>query len=321
MAVYTHLSDEEIRKFLTEYDIGQLLNFSEIAEGVENSNFLLTTSSNKYILTLYEKRVDPHDLPFFLKLLSHLASSGLSCPLPVEARDGKALRTLGGKPAAIVTYLQGSWPRQTTHDQCKALGSTMAMMHEFGKSFQGIRKNALTLTAWRPLLDSCRLPEREVYINLFNELNQELKWLEANWPKSLPSGIIHADLFPDNVFFKDDNLSGVIDFYFACNDFLAYDIAVCINAWCFDENELFNFKKSSCILSAYNEMRTLSKEEVASLPVLIRGSAIRFLLTRLYDWLNHPEDALVKPKDPMSYLKKLRFHQQVSDPSGYGAEI
>ena len=319
MAVYTHLSDEEIRKFLTEYDIGQLLNFSEIAEGVENSNFLLTTSSNKYILTLYEKRVDPHDLPFFLKLLSHLASSGLSCPLPVEARDGKALRTLGGKPAAIVTYLQGSWPRQTTLDQCKALGSTMAMMHEFGKSFQGIRKNALTLTAWRPLLDSCRLPEREVYINLFNELNQELKWLEANWPKSLPSGIIHADLFPDNVFFKDDNLSGVIDFYFACNDFLAYDIAVCINAWCFDENELFNFKKSSCILSAYNEMRTLSKEEVASLPVLIRGSAIRFLLTRLYDWLNHPEDALVKPKDPMSYLKKLRFHQQVSDPSGYGA--
>ena len=321
MAVYTHLSDEEIRKFLTEYDIGQLLNFSEIAEGVENSNFLLTTSSNKYILTLYEKRVDPHDLPFFLKLLSHLASSGLSCPLPVEARDGKALRTLGGKPAAIVTYLQGSWPRQTTLDQCKALGSTMAMMHEFGKSFQGIRTNALTLTAWRPLLDSCRLPEREVYINLFNELNQELKWLEANWPKSLPSGIIHADLFPDNVFFKDDNLSGVIDFYFACNDFLAYDIAVCINAWCFDENELFNFKKSSCILSAYNEMRTLSKEEVASLPVLIRGSAIRFLLTRLYDWLNHPEDALVKPKDPMSYLKKLRFHQQVSDPSGYGAEI
>ena len=321
MAVYTHLSDEEIRKFLTEYDIGQLLNFSEIAEGVENSNFLLTTSSNKYILTLYEKRVDPHDLPFFLKLLSHLASSGLSCPLPVEARDGKALRTLGGKPAAIVTYLQGSWPRQTTLDQCKALGSTMAMMHEFGKSFQGIRKNALTLTAWRPLLDSCRLPEREVYINLFNELNQELKWLEANWPKSLPSGIIHADLFPDNVFFKDDNLSGVIDFYFACNDFLAYDIAVCINAWCFDENELFNFKKSSCILSAYNEMRTLSKEEVASLPVLIRGSAIRFLLTRLYDWLNHPEDALVKPKDPMSYLKKLRFHQQVSDPSSYGAEI
>ena len=321
MAVYTHLSDEEIRKFLTEYDIGQLLNFSEIAEGVENSNFLLTTSRNKYILTLYEKRVDPHDLPFFLKLLSHLASSGLSCPLPVEARDGKALRTLGGKPAAIVTYLQGSWPRQTTLDQCKALGSTMAMMHEFGKSFQGIRKNALTLTAWRPLLDSCRLPEREVYINLFNELNRELNWLEANWPKSLPSGIIHADLFPDNVFFKDDNLSGVIDFYFACNDFLAYDIAVCINAWCFDENELFNFKKSSCILSAYNEMRTLSKEEMASLPVLVRGSAIRFLLTRLYDWLNHPEDALVKPKDPMSYLKKLRFHQQVSDPSGYGAEI
>ena len=321
MAVYTHLSDEEIGKFLTEYDIGQLLNFSEIAEGVENSNFLLTTSINKYILTLYEKRVDPLDLPFFLKLLSHLGSAGLSCPLPVEGKDGKALRTLGGKPAAIVTYLQGSWPRQTTLDQCKALGSTMAMMHEFGKSFQGVRKNALTLTAWRPLLDSCRLPEREVYINLFNELNRELNWLEANWPKSLPSGIIHADLFPDNVFFKDNNLSGVIDFYFACNDFLAYDIAVCINAWCFDENEIFDFKKSSCILSAYNEMRTLSKEEMASLPVLIRGSAIRFLLTRLYDWLNHPEDALVKPKNPMSYLKKLRFHQQVNDASGYGAEI
>ena len=321
MAVYTHLTDKEIRNFLTEYDIGQLLDFSEIAEGVENSNFLLTTNSDKYILTLYEKRVDPHDLPFFLKLLSHLASAGLSCPLPVEGVDGKALRTLGGKPAAIVTYLQGSWPRQTTLDHCKALGSTMAIMHEFGKSFQGTRTNALTLTAWRPLLDSCRLHEREIYNNLFNELNRELNWLEANWPKSLPSGIIHADLFPDNVFFKDDNLSGVIDFYFACNDFLAYDIAVCINAWCFDENELFDLKKSSCILSAYTEIRTLSKEEIASLPVLIRGSAIRFLLTRLYDWLNHPEDALVKPKDPMSYLKKLRFHQQLSDASDYGAEI
>ena len=249
MAVYTHLSDTEIRKFLTEYDIGQLLNFSEIAEGVENSNFLLTTSKNKYILTLYEKRVDPHDLPFFLDLLTHLASAGLSCPLPVEGTDGKALRTLCGKPAAIVTYLQGSWPRQTTSNHCKALGSTMAIMHEFGKSFQGTRTNALTLTAWRPLLDSCRLPEREIYITLFNELNRELNWLEANWPKSLPSGIIHADLFPDNVFFKNNDLSGVIDFYFACNDFLAYDIAVCINAWCFDENELFNLKKSHCIYS------------------------------------------------------------------------
>lgn len=321
MAVYTHLSETQIRKFLTEYDIGQLLNFSEIAEGVENSNFLLTTSKNKYILTLYEKRVDPHDLPFFLELLSHLASAGLSCPLPVEGTDGKALRTLCGKPAAIVTYLQGSWPRQTTSNHCKALGSTMAIMHEFGKSFQGTRTNALTLTAWRPLLDSCRLPEREIYITLFNELNRELNWLEANWPKSLPSGIIHADLFPDNVFFKNNDLSGVIDFYFACNDFLAYDIAVCINAWCFDENELFNLKKSHCILSAYNERRALSKEEIDSLPVLIRGSAIRFLLTRLYDWLNHPKDALVKPKDPMSYLKKLRFHQQVSDASSYGAEI
>ena len=321
MAVYTHLSADEIRKFLTEYDIGQLLNFSEIAEGVENSNFLLTTSKNKYILTLYEKRVDPHDLPFFLELLSHLASAGLSCPLPVEGTDGKALRTLCGKPAAIVTYLQGSWPRQTTSNHCKALGSTMAIMHEFGKSFQGTRTNALTLTAWRPLLDSCRLPEREIYITLFNELNRELNWLEANWPKSLPSGIIHADLFPDNVFFKNNDLSGVIDFYFACNDFLAYDIAVCINAWCFDENEFFDLEKSRSILTAYNQTRALCEEEVLSLPVLIRGSAIRFLLTRLYDWLNHPEDALVKPKDPMSYLKKLRFHQQITDASSYGAKI
>ena len=321
MAVYTHLSHEEINKFLEEYKIGHLLNFSEIAEGVENSNFLITTSIDKYILTLYEKRVNPNDLPFFLNLLTHLSSAGLSCPLPVEGIDGNALRTLGGRPAAIVTFLEGTWPRHSNTHHCKALGSAMAMMHEFGQTFKQTRINALSLPSWRPLLESCRLPEREIYINLFNELNQELNWLENNWPKNLPSGIIHADLFPDNVFFNQSDLSGIIDFYFACNDFLAYDIAVCKNAWCFDENEFFDLEKSRSILTAYNQTRALCEEEVLSLPVLIRGSAIRFLLTRLYDWLNHPEDALVKPKDPMSYLKKLRFHQQITDASSYGAKV
>ncbi|MBH69315.1 MAG: homoserine kinase [Rhodospirillaceae bacterium] len=318
MAVYTHVTDSDIHQFLCDYDIGKLSFFSGIAEGVENSNFLLQTTTNRYILTLYEKRVNPIDIPFFLKLLTHLAKHGISCPIPVKGNDGNALRKLKNRPAAIVTFLDGSWPRIPNSWHCRALGAAMAQMHHCGKNFPLTRKNSLTIGDWRPLLEACQLTKKEIYIALYNELNQELGWLERNWPKDLPTGIIHADLFPDNVFFQNRELSGIIDFYFACTDFLAYDLAICINAWCLNDDGILSAEKSRSMISAYQKVRPLLPEEVTALPILARGSALRFLLTRLYDWLNHPEGALVKPKDPMSYLKKLRFHQNVSNISAYG---
>ena len=257
MAVYTHVTDSDIHQFLKGYDIGKLTCFSGIAEGVENSNFLLQTTTNQYILTLYEKRVNPIDIPFFLGLLTQLANNGISCPIPVNGNDGNALRELKNRPAAIVTFLDGAWPRRPNSGHCRALGAAMAHMHRSGADFHLTRKNSLTIGNWRPLLEACLLTEKEIYIPLYNELNHELVWLEQNWPKDLPTGIIHADLFPDNVFFKSRKLSGIIDFYFACTDFLAYDLAICINAWCVDDNGILNTEKSESMISAYQKVRPL----------------------------------------------------------------
>ena len=318
MAVYTPVTDEDLQTFIADYDIGELTSFSGIAEGVENTNFLLCTTVGKFILTLYEKRVNPDELPFFLNLMGHLSANGLSCPTPVAACDGRALKELNGRPAAIITFLEGVWPRHIQPKHCRSLGAAMAHMHLAGREFVMRRDNALSLSSWRPLLVSCELPAREIYIPLYNELNTELNWLEQNWPNDLPSGVIHADLFPDNVFFLQEEVSGIIDFYFACTDQLAYDLAICFNAWCFENDGSFNITKARLMSSAYQEVRPLSQIELTALPALARGSAIRFLLTRLYDWLNHPEGALVKPKDPMEYLTKLRFHQKVTRASDYG---
>ena len=321
MAVYTKINNIELRQFLSQYDIGELVAFAEIAEGVENSNFLVQTTKGPFILTLYEKRVDPDDLPFFLQLLTHLSEQDVSCPIPVRKRDGKILNQLNQRPAAIVTFLDGTSPKATTNIHCEAVGVSMAKMHSAGKHFKMQRENSLSIKQWRPLLNSCDLLNRPIYLKLYNELNEELNWLEANWPYDLPKGIIHADLFPDNIFFLNGNLSGVIDFYFACTDFLSYDLAISINAWCFEADETFSTEKSKTMVHAYQSQRSLSSDEITCFPVLMRGSAIRFLLTRLYDWLNHPPDAFVKPKDPMSYLKKLHFHQKVQSPKEYGFVI
>ena len=318
MAVYTKINNTELRGFLSQYSLGDLISFSEIAEGVENSNFLVQTTEGQFILTLYEKRVNPEDLPFFLGLLSHLSENNFVCPVPVETKDGRVLNDLNGRPAAIVTFLEGTSPEVITVAHCKALGGSMAKLHRAGTNFKIHRENSLSVKQWRPLLDSCDLLNKPIYIKLYNELNEEINWLEKNWPKGLPIGIIHADLFPDNVFFLGNFLSGIIDFYFACTDFLAYDLAISINAWCFDSDETFNAKKSKALVDGYQTQRPLSSNEIAYFQVLARGSAIRFLLTRLYDWLNHPDDALVQPKDPISYLKKLNFHQQVENPKQYG---
>ncbi len=318
MAVYTEVGDDELEKFVAQYDIGRLVACKGIAEGVENSNYLLQTDRGSYILTLYEKRVAKADLPFFLGLMEHLARQGLPCPTPIHGRDGKALRELAKRPAAIISFLQGMWPRRVTPEHCGPVGEALAQLHVAGASFQIRRANALSVAGWRKLFEDSRARADEVKKGLADDIAKELDYVTSRWPKDLPAGVIHADLFPDNVFFLDDKFSGMIDFYFACNDFFAYDLAVCLNAWCFEGDNSFNATKARRLVAGYRKIRPIEAQEIAALPLLARGSALRFLLTRLYDWLHHPKGALVKPKDPLEYVKKLRFHRTIKDAAAYG---
>jgi len=320
MAVYTEVSDDDLSAFAAEYDIGEVMSCKGIAEGIENTNYLLGTKNASYILTLYEKRVMEGDVPFFLALMEHLAARGIPCPTPVKGRDGVALRRLSCRPAAIITFLDGIWPRRATPAHCAGLGQAMARMHIAAADFTLTRPNTLSVQSWRPLLDAAAPGAEEVCAGLAGELARELDALEAGWPSGLPSGVIHSDLFPDNVFFRGEALSGLIDFYFACTDFFAYDLAVCLNAWCFEPDLSFNITKARRLLSSYRAERDFSSEELQALPLLARGSAMRFLLTRLYDWLNTPADAFVTRKDPLEYLAKLRFHQAVAGPGDYGLD-
>ena len=318
MAVYTEVPDNELRAFVDQYEIGEVVSCKGIAEGVENSNFLLHTATGAYILTLYEKRVHPEDLPFFLGLMQHLAAKGLNCPTPLNGRDGKALRELCGRPAAICSFLEGMWPRRPNERHCQLLGAALADLHVKGRDFPMTRPNNLSLAGWRELAAKTEARADEVEAGLGKLIAEELLYLDRHWPHGLEIGTIHADLFPDNVFFLGDKLSGLIDFYFACTDFLAYDLAICINAWCFEPDNSFNATKARLMVKAYDAHRKLPEAELAALPVLARGSALRFLLTRLYDWLNHPPGAFVKPKDPIEYRRKLTFHRQARSVAAYG---
>ncbi len=319
MAVYTDVAADELAEFLSHYDIGELLSYKGIAEGVENSNFLLHTSAGSFILTLYEKRVARGDLPFFLALMTHLSSRGISCPLPVKNRSGEALSTLAGRPAAIISFLEGVWPRKPNAAHCAGVGEALAKMHLAGRDFAPARANALSVSGWRPLFEQASSRADELQVGLRDFLAAELDHLESGvWPSGLPQGVIHADLFPDNVFFLGEHLSGIIDFTFACNDMLAYDVAICLNAWCFEPDCSFNVTKARAFLNAYSRERKLSAAEEAALPLLARGAALRFLLTRLVDFLNVPPGALVRPKDPLEYVRKLRFQQGVTTMRDYG---
>jgi homoserine kinase type II len=318
MAVYTEVGDADLEELLKEYDLGSVLSFKGIAEGVENSNFLLRTEAGNFILTLYEKRVAETDLPFFLGLMEHLAERGIRCPLPVKARDGKALRMVAGRPAAIISFLEGMWIRRPQTAHCAALGRALAEMHEAGRDFPMRRPNALSRDGWRPLFELSRARADTVEPGLEAFVAAELAFFDSAWPDGLPDGVIHADLFPDNVFFLKGGLSGLIDFYFACNDLLAYDLAICLNAWCFEPDNSFNVTKGRALIKSYEEVRPLAPEEREALPVLARGAALRFMLTRLYDWLTVPTGALVTPKDPREYLRRLRFHQKVEGAADYG---
>ena len=318
MAVYTEVSDEDLAGFLATYDVGGLLSFKGIAEGVENSNFLLHAEAGYFILTLYEKRVNEADLPFFLGLMEHLAARGINCPQPVKNRNGSALNRLAGRPAVIVTFLDGISIKRPDPKHCAMVGEALALLHRAGAGFAIQRPNALSIDGWSPLFRAAETRADEVLPGLAVTIAQELAWLQERWPRNLPTGVIHADLFPDNVFFLAGKLSGVIDFYFACNDTLAYDIAVCLNCWCFEHDASFNITKGMGLINGYERVRKLDDAEIAALPILARGAALRFLLTRLVDWLNVPPGAMVKPKDPLEYVKKLRFHQHVASARDYG---
>ncbi|RIK87597.1 MAG: homoserine kinase [Hyphomicrobiales bacterium] len=322
MAVYTDITEVELGTFLRDYDIGELLSYKGIAEGTENSNFILHTGGpgggGTFILTLYEKRVARADLPFFLGLMEHLARRGVSCPLPVRRSDGEVIGELAGRPAAVITFLEGMWPRRPTPAHCRAVGEALARLHVAGADFPLVRPNALSLPGWRALWDGCRARADEVEAGVGAEVAADFAALEAAWPRALPEGVIHADLFPDNVFFLGERLSGLIDFYFACNDFLAYDVATCLNAWCFERDHAFNLTKGTALLAGYQSVRPLTPAEAGALPLLARGSALRFMLTRLYDWLHGPDGALVRKRDPLEYVRKLRFHRAIASAAEYG---
>jgi homoserine kinase type II len=320
MAVYTEVTDDDLSRLIESYGLGSLLSYKGIAEGVENTNYVVHTTAGTYILTLYERRVETADLPFFLGLLEHLNQRGISCPLPVRNRQGEVLTHISGRTAALVTFLEGVWPRRPQPAHCAALGRALAELHMAGESYPAKRANALGLAGWHELYD--RLADRsdEVSRGLGTLIAYELAYLDRAWPRNLPDGVIHADLFPDNVFFLGENLSGLIDFYFACNDFWAYDLAICLNAWCFEADYAFNATKARALLAGYQSLRPLTSGEYEAFPTLARGAALRFLLTRAHDWLHRDPNALVKPHDPYAYLRRLRFHQEVTSPAEYGLE-
>ena len=318
MAVYTQVADESLAAFLKNYSIGEMLSLKGIAEGVENSNYVLRTTSGQYILTLYEKRVKEEDLPFFLGLMQHLAQKRISCPTPISRKDGALYGPLEGRPAAIIGFLEGMAVNRPQPEHCGMLGAALAELHLAGSDFAISRQNSLGLAGWQDLFARFSSQADAIVPGLQTLIEDELAFLSANWPANLPRGVIHADLFPDNVFFLGGRVSGIIDYYFACNDLLAYDLAICLNAWCFETDFSFNITKARALLRGYSATRPLSAAEMDYLPLLARGSALRFLLTRSYDWINTPEGALVRPHDPRAYLKRLRFHQSIETVSEYG---
>ncbi len=320
MAVYTKFSEKDIKLILSNYNIGNLDSFKGIEEGIENTNYLLLVNEKKYILTVYEKRVKEKDLPFFSELMTNLNKSGFKCPVPILNKKNNAITQFKNKKLMIVSFIEGKAKDILNPENCRSIGRETAKMHEITKNFTIKRKNDLSILSWRKLFESIKDRSIKIHIDLPKLIETNLIDVEKNWPKNLPQGIIHADLFSDNIFFKQDNFSGIIDFYFSCNDFYAFEIAICFNALCFDgpkNNLSFNVTKAKNLIDGYKEVRKLTDEEKRSIKVLSQGSALRFLLTRVFDALNKVEGAIVKVKDPMEYLKRLEFHKKSKDFEDY----
>ena len=322
MAVYTNLNNEQISDFLKIYKIGKLISFTGITEGIENSNFHLKTSCGEFILTIFEKRVNKKDLPFFINVMIHLSDKEFFCPRPISDANDNYLQELLGKPAIIVQFLQGKSKTKITLEDCFKVGSKIASMHIKTDDFSLERKNSLSIDGWKKLLKECHetIPDtilNKIDPNILDEIQNAFNYCEKHWPFNLPKGFIHADMFPDNVFFQENEVSGLIDFYFSCTDILAYDLAIAINAWCFDNELFFNKDKYQYLLDGYNTQRKLSTDEIFYLPLLSKAASIRFLLTRLYDWVHTPKDADVLPKNPSEYINKLKHFKKVVEKINY----
>ena len=322
MAVYTNLNEDQLKAFLKLYDIGKLISFSGITEGIENSNFYLRTSNGEFILTIFEKRVDINDLPFFIKIMNHLNNKGFYCPKPICDRNNNFLQELKGKPTIIVNFLEGKSKQNITIGDCYQVGSSMGLMHSYSNDFEFKRKNSLSIEGWQTLIKNCNktLPKSvldKLQPNLMEDIHNSYDFFLKFWPHDLPKGFIHGDLFPDNVFFINDNITGVIDFYFSCNDILTYDLAIAVNAWCFDKKNNFQEEKFQSLLSGYNSKSKLSKDEKYFLPLLCQAAALRFLLTRLFDWVNTPIEANVIPKNPEEYIIKHKYFKKIVNTINY----
>jgi homoserine kinase type II len=319
MAVYTDITDLELSALLADFDLGAALSLKGVAEGVENSNFLLETEAGRFFLTVYERRVRAHDLPFFLELLRWLAEHGFPSATPIPDRSGALLKTVRGKPCAIVSFLSGLSVRRPTAAHCREAGAGLARLHLAAQGFPMSRANDLGQAAWAPMFSGLSGAADDLKPGLAKTISSDLELLAARWPQNLPEGIVHADYFPDNVFFAGGKFAGAIDFYFACVDAFAYDIAVALNAWCFEPDGSFNITSARQLVAGYESRRPLSDIERSALPVLAHGAAMRFFLTRLHDWGATPAGALVRPKDPLEYERKLAVHRSAPDLVLFGA--
>jgi homoserine kinase type II len=319
MAVYTDITDEELAELLADFDLGAPLSLKGVAEGVENSNFLLETEAGRFFLTVYERRVRADDLPFFLELLRWIAARGFPSATPIADRRGELLKTVRGKPCAIVSFLSGLAVRRPTAAHCREAGAGLAQLHLAADGFPRRRANDLGQASWAPMFAGLASAADDLKPGLAATISSDLELLNGRWPGDLPEGIIHADFFPDNVFFAAGKFAGAIDFYFACDDAFAYDIAIALNAWCFEPDGSFNITSARQLVAGYESRRALSDIERAALPVLAHGAAMRFFLTRLHDWGTTPEGALVRPKDPLEYERKLAVHRASPDLVLFGA--
>lgn len=317
MAVYTKLTHQEVEQFLEQYNINNFKDYKGITEGVENTNYFINTLEQDYILTIYEKRVDENDLPFFINLLSNLSENKFPCPKPIANKNNQKINKIKNKNAALVTFLNGQSKNKITSDECFEIGKITAQLHEITKKFNVSRKNNLSIESWQNIFEKTIKQKIDLDETIIKKTKNYLNFLKDNWPKNLPQGIIHADLFPDNIFFTNNKVSGIIDFYFACNDFFAYEIAICINSICFDNNSTFNMTKAKNLIDGYSSVRTLSEDEKKYLPILSMGAAMRFFLTRLYDFYHTDNKADVKIKDPFEYFKKIEFHSTIKNFNEY----
>ena len=320
MAVYTKLSETDLKEFFSKYSVGKVQKHEEIKEGIENTNYFIQTEKGKFILTLYEKRVDEKDLPFFIGLMRNLFDKKFPSPEPIINKNGNYISEISNKKAAVVSFLDGKAKKVLDPLDCYEVGVYSAKLHSITKNLISKRVNKLSVNSWKDIYNKVKKDCSKIHPNLSNIIEKNLNEIETDWPKNIPSGIIHADLFPDNIFFNKNKLSGIIDFYFSCNDYYAFEIAICLNALCFEgknENLSFNVTKAKKFIDGYTSVRNLNDDEKKSLKILCKGAAIRFLLTRVFDYLNLIEGALVKIKDPVEYLKRLEFHESVENYNDY----